>query len=248
MFAENLKRLRKENGKTQEQLATAMEINRSTLADYERGIYEPSIQRLQTFARYFGVTVDELLNGPKPPRKPSLGDQRIRVLAITTDTEERENIEFVPQQARAGYLEGYADPQFIANLPHFRLPGTPVGTFRAFEIKGDSMPPINEGFIVIGRYVEDWQDLKDDKRYILVTQSDGIVFKRITNRVQEQEKLVLSSDNPQYAPYELSITEVMEAWSFHAFIGFPENYLWSPADQIMNKLDHLESKLDRLQQ
>jgi hypothetical protein len=70
----------------------------------------------------------------------------------------------VPLKASAGYLNGYADPEYVAKLPKFYLPMFKQGTFRAFEIKGDSMLPI-----ISGRYhnsripVENWADVKPAK-------------------------------------------------------------------------------------
>jgi len=98
------------------------------------------------------------------------------------------------------------------------------GTYRAFEISGDSMLPILPGTIVIGEWVENVRDLKNGKSYVLVTGRDGIVYKRVFNYLQESGKLFLVSDNRQYAPYQIDGAEVMEAWSAKAFISlqFPD--------------------------
>lgn len=249
MFSESIRHLRKTAGKTQQQVADELKINRSTLADYERGTYEPDTDKLRLFADYFGVSLDRLISKVASKPGSSLRDEQIRVLALTTDAQNRENIEYVPVKARAGYLLGYGDTTFISTLPRFHLPYMTSGTYRAFEISGDSMPPINNGFIAIGRYVENWQELKNDKRYILVTRSDGIVFKRIhkveTTGLENQGiSLELRSDNPQYEPYSIPIEEVIEAWSFHSFIGLAENYLANPLDQILEKLGAIERKLE----
>ena len=55
----------------------------------------------------------------------------VKVLSITVDKQDRENIELVPQKAAAGYLNGYADPEYLEDLPKFQIPtlnGT--GTYR----------------------------------------------------------------------------------------------------------------------
>ena len=44
------------------------------------------------------------------------GSSRFKVLSITVDAAEKENIELVPQKAAAGYMNGYADPEFIKEL------------------------------------------------------------------------------------------------------------------------------------
>jgi hypothetical protein len=48
-------------------------------------------------------------------------------------------------------------------MPKFYLPMFKQGTYRAFEIKGDSMLPILSGTIIIGEYLENWADVKAGK-------------------------------------------------------------------------------------
>jgi hypothetical protein len=60
-------------------------------------------------------------------------------LLITVSQQGRNIIEIIPLKAQAGYLSGYADPEFIESLQHI----SPFATekFRAFPVDGDSMPP-----------------------------------------------------------------------------------------------------------
>ena len=146
-------------------------------------------------------------------------------MAITVDNDQKENIELVPQKAAAGYLNGYADREFIQELPKFKLPMLPSNvTYRAFEITGDSMLPILPGTIIIGEYVDDVREIKNGKTYVLVTKSEGIVYKRVFNYISENGKLFLVSDNRNYSPYQLDIEDVLEVWSSKAYISvqFPD--------------------------
>jgi transcriptional regulator with XRE-family HTH domain len=153
------------------------------------------------------------------PAEKAKGDN-LRVLALTVDKEQNENIELVPLKASAGYLNGYADQEFIEELPKFRLPMLgQTGTFRAFEISGDSMLPIASGTVIVGRYVADWNEVKDGTPCIVVSQKEGIVFKRVFNRLQESAVLTLHSDNPVYSPYEIDVEDVLEIWEAKAYIS-----------------------------
>jgi phage repressor protein C with HTH and peptisase S24 domain len=149
------------------------------------------------------------------------------VLAVTVDRQNRENIELVPMKAAAGYLAGYADPEFLEELPHFHLPMLPQGTYRAFEITGDSMLPMQPGSVIIGEYAEDWTKMRDGTLCIVVSRNDGIVFKRVHNRIESEGRLSLHSDNPAYLPYDLPADEVIEVWRAKAFISlrFPDSDL-----------------------
>ena len=90
----------------------------------------------------------------------------------------RENIELVTEKAKAGYRTGYADPEYIGELPVFNLPFlSDKRKYRTFQLKGDSMLPIPDGSWVTGEFVQDWMEVKNGKAYIVFTLDDGIVFK-----------------------------------------------------------------------
>ncbi|ENK1248063.1 helix-turn-helix transcriptional regulator, partial [Listeria monocytogenes] len=61
MFANVLKKLRKNENLTQDQLASKIGITRDTLANYETGRREPDFTTLKNIASYFEVSTDYLL-------------------------------------------------------------------------------------------------------------------------------------------------------------------------------------------
>jgi transcriptional regulator with XRE-family HTH domain len=244
MINQRIKELRLKKGKSQGQLSEDLGIKRSTLAGYEAGSNEPSIEKLKLFADYFEISIDELVLGPKS--KFSRRINNTKVLAISVDNHGIENIELIPHKAKAGYIAGYNDIEFIKNLPKISLPNLPTGTYRAFEIQGDSMPPINDGFIVIGRYVEDWRDIKGKQCYILISKSDGMVFKRIESKIELDETLVLHSDNLAYSQYSISIHEVLEAWLLYAYIGYPGKDGHKVVENLFDKLQNIDNKINKL--
>jgi transcriptional regulator with XRE-family HTH domain len=231
--SENIKYLRKRNGYTQEQLAELVGIKRSLIGAYEEGRADPRLNNLVKMAEIFEVSLDALIN--KDVSEVQSQDvaidgngsmtSKLRILSITVDKNERENIEFVPQKASAGYLNGFADPEYIEELPKFNLPNLPRNaTYRAFEIQGDSMLPILPGTIIIGKYVESLIDVANGRTYVLVTKKEGVVYKRVFNYIAERDRLFLVSDNKIYQPYDISPSEVMEIWEAKAYISlqFPE--------------------------
>ena len=214
-------------------MALQIGIKRSLLGAYEEGRADPRISNLLKFSEIFNLSVDQLIstdltaeNGAGiSEEKHSLVKDQLRVLSITVDKEDKENIELVPQRAAAGYLNGYADPEYIEDLPKFQLPVLPENaTYRAFEISGDSMLPLRSGTIVIGQFVENVSDLKNGKTYVLVTRDEGIVYKRIFKYSDNPELFCFASDNRQYSAYDVSGKEILEIWEAKAFISmeFPE--------------------------
>jgi transcriptional regulator with XRE-family HTH domain len=225
---ENMRQLRKQLKLTQDQFAAKLEIKRSLLGAYEEGRAEPKLELLQKIANVFNVSVDDLigkdLQDASASSSASSFSKSKEILVVTSDLQGRDNIELVPLKAAAGYMNGYSDTEYVKELPKFQLPILKSGTYRAFEISGDSMLPILPGTIVIGEHVENVRDIKSGKTYVLVSQCEGIVYKRVFNYLEDSGKLFLVSDNRHYSPYQLDGSDVMEVWSAKAYISvqFPD--------------------------
>ena len=86
------------------------------------------------------------------------------------------------------------------------------------------MLPIVSGSIIVGKYVEQLQGIRNGNTYVLVTRSEGVVYKRVFNYIAEKGKLFLVSDNQAYSAYELNPEDVIEIWEAKAYISveFPD--------------------------
>lgn len=62
-FNEKLQELRKQKGLTQEELAEVLFVSRTAISKWESGRGYPNIDSLKAIAKFFGVTIDELLSG-----------------------------------------------------------------------------------------------------------------------------------------------------------------------------------------
>jgi transcriptional regulator with XRE-family HTH domain len=264
-FTSNIKFLRKRRGRTQDDVAVALNLKRSTLSGYENGVAQPGIEILVSFSRYFNMSIDTLLKIDMPKLSESqLGElergydayirgSNLRVLTTTVDSDNVENIELVPEKAKAGYTTGYADPEYIGELPRFRLPFlSGKRKYRTFQLKGDSMLPIPDGSWVTGEFVQDWREIISGKAYVVFTINDGIVFKIIENNLKKEGRLVLYSLNPIYEPYEVHINEVKEIWKFVNYISselpdpvLPEKQLFQAVAAMKNDLERIKAKIGR---
>ena len=262
-FTSNIKFLRKRKGRTQDDVAVALNLKRSTLSGYENGVAQPGIDILVSFSRYFNMSIDTLLKIDISKLSESqLGElergydayikgSNLRVLTTTVGSDNVENIELVPEKAKAGYTTGYADPEFIEELPRFRLPFlSDKRKYRTFQLKGDSMFPIPEGSWVTGEFVQDWHEIISGKAYIIFTINDGIVFKVVENNLKTDGKLLLYSLNPIYEPYEVHINEVKEIWKFVNYISselpdpvLPEKQIFQAVAAMKNDLQRLKAKI-----
>ncbi|HEV7348596.1 LexA family transcriptional regulator [Telluribacter sp.] len=221
-FAQNLIFLRSQHQErpSQQKLADTLGFKKSTLAAWESGRAKPSFEDLLRLAEYFQVSTDDLLKQNLAERraKPWLKEDNLRVLVTTVGHDERENIEYVPVKAIGGYPEGYGDVEYVAKLPVISLPFLSNDRkYRAFPYEGDSMPPMREGAVVFGEYIEYWEKIKSGTICLVVTKDEGVVLKKIFNYLEEKGVLVLKSLNERYAPYPVRREDILEMWLFAGF-------------------------------
>ncbi|NER14235.1 transcriptional regulator [Leptobacterium flavescens] len=213
--------------------------------DGSRKRTKPGYDLLESIINEFDINPDYLFGDNQQMLKSSTPIPQTyagipQVIAVDQDGEE--NVVYVPIKARAGYLDGYGDPGYIETLPSFRMPHLTNGTYRCFEVQGNSMVrTFFDGDLVFGKYVEDLEDVKDGRVYVIVSKNDGIVLKRVINRIRERGKLILKSDNKDgnYPTYTVDAEEIDEIWYVTMFASkqMPE-----PVD-VYDRLHDLESKI-----
>ncbi|MCF8378330.1 MAG: LexA family transcriptional regulator [Bacteroidales bacterium] len=253
-FNSNIKFLRKRKGRTQDDVAFSLDMKRSTLSGYENEVAKPSVEVLLAFSDYFKLSVDTLIKIDLTSLPESqlvqlergydvyIKGSSLRVLATTVDNENEENIELVSEKAKAGYTSGFSDPEYIKVLPTFKLPFlSRERKYRTFQISGDSMLPIPDKSFVTGEYIDNWNFVKDGQPCIILTMDDGIVFKIVENKIQNEGKIKLYSLNTLYEPYEIDVKDVKEIWKF-------VNYISSEMPDRNIEKDELVSEMKALRQ
>jgi len=174
----------------------------STFLKEERGTYSPEKGKTP-------ILDDE---------NPSYGRAPV-ILPIVVTPQNTERIVAVPFFAEAGYTRGFQDTNFIQDLPHFSLPQLGEGTYRAFQIRGDSMEPsINSGDWVIGRYVDRVQGLQAGTICVVLLKDEGILCKRVEKL--GKMAIVLHSSNPRYSLIEPASENIMEMWEVRAVLRY----------------------------
>ncbi len=244
-LSNNIKYLRNRNKMSQADVAEKIAVPRSSLSDYERGQAFPGIDKLLKLSEIFEVTLDDLVKTNLSHKELEIiRNKDLRVLAISIDSNNRNNIELVSTKAEAGYLEQFQDPEYIRDLPKISFPNIPDGTYRGFEIRGDSMLPMESGTIVICKYVEKLEDIKNGKTYVIISKEDGLVYKRVIVDYKTN-CLNLISDNEAYLPYALFFDSVAEIWEYYAHLGFSDKKMTFD-NMIENKIKDMHQKISEI--
>jgi len=236
---QNMKYLRKLRGWTQEEFANKLRIKRSLLGAYEEERAEPRIDVLEVVCDIFKLTLDEILRKDLSDNKSNYLAKR-RAMKLATG---RPDIPFVPVKAAAGYLAGYADPEFVDELNTFTLPMLSGGNYRAFEIIGDSMLPTPSGSVIVGEKIDKIDELKNDSACIVVSRHEGIVYKRVQKNGRSKDKLTLVSDNPIYHPYTVKSEDVLEMWQAQMVISKANQQQRWDMGQLANIVSDLQEQV-----
>lgn len=259
-FNSNIKFLRKRKGRTQDDVAFALDMKRPTLSGYENEVAKPSVEVLLAFSDYFKISVDTLIKVDLTALPESqltqlergfdvyIKGSNLRVLATTVDSDNEENIELVSEKAKAGYTSGFADPEYIRVLPTFKLPFlSRERKYRTFQISGDSMLPIPDKSYVTGEFMDNWSFIKDGQPCIILTLDDGIVFKIVENKIAQEGKLVLHSLNTLYTTYDIDVKDVKEIWKFVNFISseMPDRNI--EKDELVGEVKALRQEVRAIQ-
>lgn len=137
------------------------------------------------------------------------------------------NVKMIPlvgQYAHAGYLNGFADEEYVDELPTIPIlvDHEIKGDYRAFEIRGDSMDDgssesVLEGEIAVGRNIhfDYWRyKLHINKwNFIIVHKEDGIIIKRIIDHDVERGLITVHSLNPLYPDKVISLADVAQLYN-----------------------------------
>ena len=223
ILSENMRHLRGQQKYAQQKIADDLLITRGRYAKYEDGSSEPPIEILIRLSKYYRISIDLLvgldLSKYSLEKMMKLPDNRT-IFPITVDEKGENKIEIIPEKAQMGYLQGYSDPEYIEKLQTISLPFLRNGKFRAFPASGDSMPPFKNGTFIVGKYVENVNDLKKDKTYIFITQNEGVVYKRFEKKTSRS--ITVNSDNLLYKPYDIKLSELVEIWEYSCSINTTE--------------------------
>jgi len=235
LAGQNLKYLRKLRGWTQEEFANKLGIKRSLIGAYEEERADPRLEVLEVISDMFKVTLDELLRSDISVAKGNNYLAKRRQLKMMSS--DRNLIHFVPFKAAAGYLAGYADSEFIDELNTFTLPMLAGGNYRAFEIIGS---------IIVAEKVENLEDAKTNLAYIVVSKTEGIVYKRIVKSNRNKEKITLVSDNPSYQPYQVNAEDIVEMWQANTVINKIGNQQRWDVNSLANLVNNLQEQVSSL--
>lgn len=151
---------------------------------------------------------------------PPNANSSLQVLTVTVDKDGEETTALVPVQAQAGYSLQHNEAVYLRDLRHYKIPGFEYGSYRAFEVAGDSMIPIfNHRDVVVTSFVDDRRLLEPGEAYVVVT-NESVMLKRIRQQITSPDmEVVLFSDNPHRKPYPIEGRDIQQLWRVRGYVS-----------------------------
>lgn len=175
MVGKNIRRLRKERGYSQEQLARKLNVTQGVVSHWEIGSHLPGTAQMIQMAQIFGVPLDSLTDD-----SPQRELDSVRVL--------RNAIPIIGSIACGERITPDTTPEEYADLPEG------IHADFALRCKGDSMlPTLRDGDLVLIR-----SQPEVENGQIAAVNIDGeTTLKHI---YKQQDGLALVAENPAFAP------------------------------------------------
>lgn len=238
----------KESGSVRSSRQFALEINYlpQNLNKVLKGERDIPLEPLRSAIEVYRINPTYLYLGEGKMFMKSEEEEHFRLLTIVTDVRNEERILHVPEPAMAGYAGEMMDVDFVQELPSYQLPGYDFqyGTFRSFDISGDSMIPfLQQGDKVVCRFIDpgDWvTSILDNHVYVIVSRGN-VVVKRVINNLGRHRHLMLMSDNEEYKPFRLNVNDIREVWYVKTRISNFDHSLKVSETALQDQMDKMQS-------
>lgn len=182
-------------------------MSESTLSNYKRGRTRPTPANATLLVQYFEHTLPGTLSNASMV-------EGFRFI----------NVVNVPVHARAGYMSGYGDDEYIASLPTI-----PVivdkefkGKYRVFDVDGDSMDDNSRDAICdkdkilcreIQRHLWQYKLHINDWFFVIVHKEEGVIVKQIIDHNVDTCEITCHSLNPLFKDFTINLDDVLELYN-----------------------------------
>lgn len=234
---ENFRYFLKKNNISADKAASMMNKNRVTVYQYfkSKNLSREVVSNiLTTFnvkeADIWGIEIPRIEAIPTRMADPFGYDATNEKFYKLPDDSLIMQVPLITQRAYAGYLVGFADPDFYEDLERIPLPvdNTHRGSYLAFEVAGRSMVcydtdeladlSIRPGRIAIGRDIpkDKWKyklHTHTTDTWIIIHREKGILIKQIANHDVENGKITIHSLNPEFPDEVLNLQDIDQIFS-----------------------------------
>lgn len=217
----------------------------------------PPISKSENLGGQMQLMTDRLLEGEKVALEtsdisPGWEASRLRMSKYTKNVAKSVSIDIIDVRAAANWSGVAIADDMPETLGQIELPTRMLksGNHKAFTVVGDSMEPtLYPGDYVVGRLIEksEYEQIRDHFIYIVVTR-EGVVIKRLINRLRQRGEIRCRSDNRKYSAYNVQEDDIISVFEAKAKLSFnftnEQGNLFDMYHDLEEKIDDL-SKLEK---
>jgi transcriptional regulator with XRE-family HTH domain len=245
-IGKNIRKIRTVKKLSQNAFAQLFNIGRGSVGAYEEGRAEPRIDTVIQIAKYFSLSLDQLLAKEitvnELTRFDLFRDKKQAPAAAPKIL--AEGVPYVNASFLQEYAKHHQEKDFLGKLPKIALPVHQSGEHMAFEVKGKEMEyagkGLRQGDILLCQKISGAEQLKAEKIYVLVM-DDSVLFRRFKQRAS---KLIFHANSPTVASLEVEADQLKEIWEAK---GIYSTFLDSPVN-IEERLKSLEEQVKVINQ
>ena len=98
----------------------------------------------------------------------------------------------------------------------------------------------------MGERIDNLDDVKNSNTYIVVSKTEGIVYKRVMRNNRSKNKFMLVSDNPAYQPYSVNAEDILEVWQAQMILTKANTQQRWDVGQLANLVTNLQQQVSVL--
>ncbi len=207
------------------EFADATGLSHQVASNYIKGKQKPDPEKLGIIQQSFDeINAEWLLTGKgemlKQTKEPVTDIKNVDALWV--NYERFKLVPLVSHRARAGFLSGWEDEEYLEDLPKipWEVDREYKGSYLTFEVSGDSMESdensresLFEGDLLLCREVQKqhWVNKLHIKKwdFVIIHRERGILAKRIVEHNTEKGEITLHSLNDYYEDFSVNLDDLI---------------------------------------
>lgn len=199
-YARKIKDLRARENLTQDEFADKVGTTRPILGQVEAGKNKPTLELITNMVKVLNVPYEYFFEEDvELPGKRDAKEPVVRYLKTNAD----KSVPLIPIDAFAGYTGDMTTVKELDLSERYVIPDF-KGVDFMIRVRGNSMyPKYASGDVVACRVLKEWTFFQWGKVYVIDTEEQGVLVKRINKSQVKDSVLAISENKEVYEPFDL---------------------------------------------